>query len=136
MPTSFFLDGLIVVLLAATIGFCVVLNRRLGALRRAQSELEQFAQTLNEVTSQAQQGIEGLKAATEELGGSLQGKIDKAETLNSDLAFMTKHGSDLANRLESAVRGTRRTRPVNGAGTGAKRNDADQELLDALRTVR
>ncbi len=136
MSTSFLLDGLIVVLLVAAIGFCVVLNRRLGALRRAQADLAQFAQTLNEATSQAQQDIEGLKAASVEMSRSLQDKIDKADALNSDLAFMTKHGSDLADRLEDAVRVSGKARPANGAAQGGKRNDAEQELLDALRTVR
>lgn len=136
MPLSFFLDGLIVVLLAATIGFCIVLNRRLGALRKAQAELAGFAQTLNEATQHAQQGIEGLRQASMELGRELGDKITKAESLNSDLAFMTEHGTDLADRLEGVVRKTTGKRPRNGAVAGTARNDVERDLLDALREVR
>ncbi len=136
MPLSFFLDGLIVVLLAATIGFCIVLNRRLVTLRKAQAELAGFAQTLNEATRHAQQGIEGLKHALVELSRELDAKINKAESLNSDLAFMTEHGTDLAVRLEGAVRDTTSARPGHGEAPGARRYDVERELLDALREVR
>lgn len=136
MPLSFFLDGLIVVLLTATIGFCIVLNRRLATLRKAQAELAGFAQTLNEATSHAQQGIEGLKVASVQLGRDLGDKINKAQSLNSDLAFMTEHGNDLADRLEGVVRKKTNARPGNGGVAGAARNDAERELLDTLREVR
>ena len=135
MALSLFLDGLIAVLLVATIGFCIVLNRRLGTSRKAQAELAGLAQVLNEATSHAQQGIEGLKHASVELGRELGDKISKAQSLNSDLAFMTEHGTDLADRLEGVVRKTTNARPNNGAVSGAARNDAELELLDALREV-
>jgi len=99
------LDILLAVLLAATIAYAVVLNRKLGNLRRHKEELERLASVFAESTMRAEESIGKLKGAA----GELQGRIDKAEGLGEDLTFLIERGGSAADRLEEAVRGARKT---------------------------
>ncbi|MEK9753964.1 MAG: DUF6468 domain-containing protein [Rhodospirillaceae bacterium] len=64
MPLSLILDIVLAVLLVVTIGYAVVLNRRLGALRQNKDELERLASGFVETTSRAERGIGELRAMT------------------------------------------------------------------------
>jgi len=97
------LDMAFAVLLVVTIGYAVVLNRKLGSLRRHKEELERLAATFSQSTARADDSIQRLKSTTD----VLQKNIDKAQGLRDDLAFLIDRGSVTADRLEEAVRGTR-----------------------------
>ncbi len=103
MTLSLGLDILIAVLLVATIGYAAVLNKRLGSLRRHKEELERLATTFGDSTSRADDSIQRLKATTTDL----QNRIEKAQALNDDLAFLIDRGTSAADRLENAVRSSR-----------------------------
>ncbi|MEN3164380.1 DUF6468 domain-containing protein [Tistrella mobilis] len=98
------LDVTLVVLLGATIGYCVALHRRLGELRAAQSELPRLIDNFIEATRRAEAGIAGLKAASAATADEIGPKLGEAQVLREDLAFMIDHGGKLADRLEAAVR--------------------------------
>ena len=98
------LDVTLVVLLGATIGYCVALHRRLGELRAAQSELPKLIDNFIEATRRAEAGIAGLKAASAATADEIGPKLGEAQVLREDLAFMIDHGGKLADRLEAAVR--------------------------------
>lgn len=98
------LDVTLVVLLGATIGYCVALHRRLGELRAAQSELPRLIDNFIEATRRAEAGIAGLKAASAATAEEIGPKLGEAQVLREDLAFMIDHGGKLADRLEAAVR--------------------------------
>ena len=98
------LDVTLVVLLGATIGYCVALHRRLGELRAAQSELPKLIDNFIEATRRAEAGIAGLKAASAATADEIGPKLGEAQVLREELAFMIDHGGKLADRLEAAVR--------------------------------
>ncbi len=100
MEFSLILDVVVAILLMVTIGYAVVLNKRLGNLRRDKAELEKLALGFNDATTRAEDGIAELKATTD----LLQGRIDKAESLRDDLVFLVDRGSSAADRLEEQVR--------------------------------
>ena len=132
MPISLMLDILIAVLLVVTIVYAIILNRRLGNLRRDRQELEQLAKTFADATTRADESIGRLRATAEEL----QQRIDAAKSIGEDLAFMSDRGETLADRLEGAVRSNRDRAPVaNGEADGAK-SDAERTLLKALQSAR
>lgn len=83
------LDIAVAILLLATIGFCTVLNRRLAALRRNESELAQVLVQFNEAAARAEAGVIRLKEASQEFAGTLRERIEEARALCDDLAFMT-----------------------------------------------
>ena len=72
MTLAILLDIVVAVLLAATIAYAAVLNRRLGTWRRERAELGKLIVAFNEAAVQAQAGIAGLKKAGEETGAGLQ----------------------------------------------------------------
>ncbi len=123
MDLSLILDAIVAVLLITTIGYAVVLNRRLGALRDAKSEIEALVVQFAESTDKAGSGIDSLKDETRRSGEALQGKLDAARGLADDLTFLLERGSSLADRLDSAVGAARAKIATGGAPmrtTGAR----------------
>src|SRR3954463_1043040 len=107
MTTGTILDVVVILLLVPTIIYAVILNRRLSALRRSREELSKVVNSFNEATMRAEAGIPKLKKATTEANITLKERVDKAQTLRDDLAFMIERAEELAARLEGAVRAAR-----------------------------
>ncbi len=107
MPYSLIIDLLVATLLAVTIGFAIVLNKRLGKLRQDKEALEKLATTFGESTLRAEEGVKTLKQTTE----VLQERLEKAQALKDDLAFLIERGDGTADNLENLIRATRDTAP-------------------------
>ena len=101
---SLVLDIAFAVLLVITIGYAIVLNRKLGSLRQHKEELERLAATFSQSTARADDSIRRLKSTTDDL----QKGIEKAQGLRDDLTFLIDRGSLTADRLEESVRGARK----------------------------
>jgi hypothetical protein len=127
------LDILISVLLVTTIVWCVLLNRRLGGLRKNQSELATLIAELNLATSRAESGITVLKTNAEEAGASLQTSIDHAERLNDDLAYLSERGSRLVERLDEP---TKRARHAAFAGKNTVNFEAGKKPFEPGPDIR
>ena len=98
------------ILLVTTIGYAIILNRKLGSLQQHKEELERLATTFSQSTIRAEKGVQRLKTCTAEM----QKSIVKAETLRDDLALMIDRGSLTADRLGEGVRSIRtRTNETN-----------------------
>lgn len=105
MPVSLILDVLVAILLVVFIAYAMVLNRKLGMLRRDKTELEKLAATFGDSTVRAEDSIRNLKSTADDL----QVRIAKAQALADDLAFLIDRGSSSADRLEETVRTARDT---------------------------
>lgn len=127
------LDVIIIVLLVPTIVYAVILNTRLKQLRDNRDDLARLVAAFNDATARAESGIPKLRRAAEEAGQSLQERVEKAQTLRDDLAFMTERADGMAARLEESVRQARdevRPAPVAApppqvAPTRASRSNAN-----------
>lgn len=100
---GFVVETLVALLLLVTIGYCVLVNRKLEQLRSDQSELRQIVRELNAATGHAEAAISGLrenaKSAEQtlavqmqtagDLGTRLAGQIAKGEALLSKLTLLT-----------------------------------------------
>ncbi len=124
MEFSLILDALIAALLVATIGYAVVLNRKLGVLRDAKSEMEALIASFSESTERAGSGVESLKQEAGRSGEALQKKVESARGLVDDLGFLIERGTRLAERLDGGI-GTARAKPV--AGPAAERAPAQAQ---------
>ncbi len=91
----FLLDGLIAVLLIATIWYCSVLNRRLNTIRDSNAELHQLVRQLNLASQNAERSATALKSAGEEAIRDLQDKIAQANGLVRDLSKDTSHAQKI-----------------------------------------
>lgn len=107
MDWKILLDLLVSVLLIATIGYAVMLNQRLTHLRKNRDDLAKIIVSFNEATVRAESSIPKLRKAAEDAGSSLQERVEKAQSLRDDLAFMIERADTMANRLENAVRSAR-----------------------------
>ncbi len=155
MTFSIILDVLVAVLLAVTIAYSMVLNRRLGRLRRDKSQLDFMAGNFAKATARADESISRLK----DMGDALRKNVEKAQALHDDLNFLIDRGEVAADRLEGIVRAARKegglTRepekepePVAAAAPEIKdehgrteppapaRSEAERELLKALQAAR
>lgn len=151
MTFSLFLDIFLAILLVVMIGYAVVLNRRLGEVRRDKSELENLASSFGDSTLKAGESIVKLKNTADDL----KERIEKAGTLRDDLVFLLERGTSTADRLEEAVRAAREERPPvsdrpssladtlsdnkRTVSAGKPRSGdvsrAERELIDALKSA-
>src|SRR5579859_1009382 len=160
------LDVIIIVLLAATIVYAVILNSRLAQLRDNRDDLARLVAAFNDATARAESGIPRLRRAAEEAGTALQERVEKAQTLRDDLAFMIERADSMAGKLENSVRQAREevrpaapppampqvaparvsrakaeppppaAEPAGSESVDDERSEAERELLRALQAVR
>lgn len=123
MDYKLVLDVMVSALLLVTIVYAWVLNQRLSQLRRNRDDLAKVVASFNDATARAEAGIPKLRKAAEESGMALQERVEKAQSLRDDLAFMIERADAMADRLEQAVRMAREeirspgpTAPVPPAG--------------------
>ncbi len=110
MTFSIILDVLVAVLLVVTIAYAMMLNRRLGRLRRDKSQLEIMAANFTDATARADESISRLK----DMGDSLRRNVEKAQALHDDITFLIDRGEIAADRLEDIVRAARQEVGLTG----------------------
>ena len=146
---SILLDVFLVVLLSMAIGYGVILNRRIMALRNDQKSLDKLATKFAEATIRAEQSIIKLKSTTDGASQSLGKAVDTASLVRDDLEFLIDRGNKLADILETDIRRTERQQISPGASFGHNcdggaeapkvnedKSQAERELLRALQAVR
>ncbi len=103
-----FFDVAICVLLVTTIGYAMVLNRKLTDLRSARGDMEKVVADLGAAAGKAEGGLQALKARSADAGDGLAKTVDDACRLADEMAFLVKKGNEIADRLEVAVAASRK----------------------------
>ncbi|WP_165644888.1 DUF6468 domain-containing protein, partial [Oharaeibacter diazotrophicus] len=107
MTTGFSLgmaiEVVVAVLLVLTIGYCMVLNRRLTRLRADEEVLRATIAELITATEIAERAILGLKATANACETSLGGRMKAAEALVGDLDRQLVAGSEIVRRIGAIV---------------------------------
>ena len=94
------LDGVVMLLLAATIFIAWRLSENLSAFRKGRKDLDKLIQDLSRNIEKAELSITGLKQASRDAGKDLQLLVREARTLSDELHLMTEAGDNIASRLE------------------------------------
>jgi len=138
MSLSLFLDIAIVALLIPTILFAWILNSRLADLRRNRDELGRLIGSFNEATHRAESGIPKLRKAADDAGRALQDRVEKAQTLRDDLAFMVDRAETTLGKLEDGTRAPRSAgaAPRSSAGSSGGSAADHRELSRAITEAR
>jgi len=97
-------EVLVAVLLAVTIGYCVLVNRKLVQLRSDQSELKMIVRDLHAATGQAEQAIAGLRQSAQTAEQSLGGQLDMVRSLDEQLLSSIGQGEALLSKLSTLTR--------------------------------
>ena len=103
MMLSMGLELLLSVLLAATLIYCIVLERRLAAMRKGQDGLKKLLGELNGAIAGAGASIRALKNAAGEAAETLDERLRRARALSDELSLLTNSGERIAQRFDRAV---------------------------------
>ena len=109
MSLGLIVEGMVAILLATTIGYCIILNQRLKRLHSDRDQLRKMVADLVQATSLANAAVTELKTAAVEADTVLQGRLQEAEKFGIELANHVNAGQQIMDkiaRITSAARGT------------------------------
>jgi len=107
MMLSVWTDAIVAILLVTTIGYSVILNRRLTAVRSDREKFEDVIRDLGAATQRADAAVANLRTAADDSGRRLDKKIDEARGLSDDLAYMIERGGGIADKMAGLIRNGR-----------------------------
>jgi hypothetical protein len=93
------IESLVAVLLVLTIGYCMILNRRLKRLRADESSLRATIAELVTATTVAERAIEGLRTTVTDCDATLGERLRNAERISADLTRDVKRGDEIISRI-------------------------------------
>ncbi len=102
------IDCIVAILLVMTIGYCMMLNRRLKLLKADEQSLRATISELVTATEIAERAIGGLKITVHECDMGLGERLRKAERLAGEIDRAVVSGKDLMSRLTQIVSAGRR----------------------------
>ncbi|WP_206524612.1 DUF6468 domain-containing protein [Devosia sp. 1566] len=111
------IEGAVAVLLALTIGYCVVLNGRLKRLHADRDVLRQMISDLVGATNLANQAIKELKATAVEADVTLNTRLEEAERFGIELANHVSAGTALMERIVKITTAARAASPAEPAAS-------------------
>jgi hypothetical protein len=100
---TFYVEVALEVLLAFTLCYCIVLERRLAAVRKGQEGLSRTVGELNMAIAGAGASLRALKAAAGEAAGTLDERLKRARLHIDELSVLTASGERIAQRMEGAA---------------------------------
>ena len=132
MTTGFIVELVLTLLLAVTLVYCILLERRLAAVRLGQDALKSTIGELNSAITNAGASLRALKAAASGAADTLDERLARARNTIDELSLLTASGERIAERFDRAATQQAASRPSNPnlpSGSVMGR-------LDALRAVR
>jgi hypothetical protein len=108
------IESLVAILLMLTVGYCMVLNRRLKLLKADEMSLRATISELITATEIAERAIAGLKMTVHECDIGLGERLNRAETLTGEFDLRLAAGRDLLRRLSQIVSAGRPPCPLCG----------------------
>lgn len=113
------IEALVAVLLAVTIGYCVLVNRKLIQLRSDQSELKVIVRDLNAATGHAEQAIAGLRQSANIADETLGQQLERVRKLDERLVSNISRGESLLTKF-AAMPTEPRAQPAETPATPAQ----------------
>lgn len=110
MSWTILADGIVAVLLIATLVYVRRLSVRLEAIRAGRAEFEKLVADFTRTTDQASSHLHHFKAVADNSLQDLQGRIERAQGLTAefgklgdDLKLLTERAEGAADRLDSTI---------------------------------
>ncbi|WIY51636.1 DUF6468 domain-containing protein [Devosia sp. YIM 151766] len=133
LPLGIFVEGAVAVLLALTIGYCMLLNRRLQRLHQDKDAMRQMVADLVGATNLANQAIKELKSSAVEADLALTSRLDEAERFGIELANHVNAGTVLMERIARITSVARHSQAVEPVEEPNKVQSALQQLSTRVR---
>lgn len=137
LPVGLFVEGAVAILLALTIGYCVILNQRLKRLHQDKDALRQMVADLVGATNLANQAIKELKSTAIEADLALTARLEEGERFGIELANHVTAGTVLMERIAkitSVARHSQAIEPVEAVEPQNKVQSALQQLSERVRS--
>jgi hypothetical protein len=127
------IEGLVAVLLVLTIGYCMLLNRRLTRLRNDEHSFKDTIAELIAATESAERAIAGLKLAVRDSEEILAKRLRDSELIATDLQRELKRGEGVLSRIIRITEAASDTRPQEREAAPAM---ASEPVLNAQALIR
>jgi Domain of unknown function (DUF6468) len=101
------IESLVAILLMVTIGYCIVLNKRLVRLKADEQSLKATISELITATDIAERAITGLKVTVRECDQNLGERLRTAERFSAEMERQLAAGDQVLDRLTKIVIATR-----------------------------
>lgn len=124
-------------LLVVTIGYCVVLNKRLSRLRADEATLRATISELITATEIAERAILGLKATAADCDQTLGNRLRAAESVSDRLTDQIKSGEFLVDQVSSIAEAANRSpaKPKQPSMTPKGRDETSAKSLKSAATI-
>ena len=93
------IDGILIILLVATIFCAVNLSRRLSSLRSDKKNLEKLMSEFHYISEKADKSLTGIRATAEEVSRELAEANAKSRSMRDELAFLVERADRLAEKI-------------------------------------
>ncbi len=148
------IDGILIILLVATICCAISLSRRLSSLRSDKKNLEKLIGEFHDISEKADKSLTGIRATAEEVSRELAEANAKSRSMRDELAFLVERADRLAEKIATnpndlSVGKEAKGKPLENepvdeaAGTASdidfkdnEQSQVERELLSALRRVK
>ncbi|KKC35665.1 hypothetical protein WH87_15635 [Devosia epidermidihirudinis] len=135
LPLGLFVESAVAILLALTIGYCVVLNERLKRLHADKDMMRQMVADLVGATNLANQAIKELKQTAIEADLSLNSRLEEAERFGIELANHVTAGTAVMERIAKITSVARNSQTMaQPVEETTKVQSALQQLSERVRT--
>ena len=130
------IETLVAILLMLTVGYCMLLNRRLKLLKADEHSLRATISELVTATEIAERAIAGLKVTVHECDVGLGQRLNRAESMTSELDRRLTVGKDVLHRLSQIAIAARpqQEQPVEPNNDAKAVANAVEAFAERLRT--
>jgi Domain of unknown function (DUF6468) len=102
-PIGLMIEMIVSGLLAVTIGYCVLLDRRLRAMRKDEASMRKMVGDLSLAADRAERAIEALRKTLGDCDRTLGERLRVAEQYTVDLEEQIRSGDDVLTRISKIV---------------------------------
>ena len=113
MSLGMLVETLVAVLLATTIGYCIVLNQRLKRLHGDRDQLRKMVADLVSATTLANAAIQELKTTAQEAEIGLETRLGEAERFGIELANHVTAGQQIMDKIARITSVARNGQPID-----------------------
>ena len=106
-------EAMVAILLATTIGYCILLKHRLQRLHADRDALRKMVQDLVQATTLANSAVAELKTAALEADTKLNNRLLEAEQFGIELANHVTAGSQLMDKIAKITSAARNNQPMD-----------------------
>ena len=132
MPVGMLVEISVAVLLAVTIGYCILLNKKLKLLHADRNALKEMVADLVNATNLANGAIKELKTTALEADLALASRLEEAEKFGIELASHVNAGQAVMERIAKIAQASKAPAETVSAADAASEPRRARQVLEQL----